>query len=211
MDRPKHYCCKALMLLPEEVLMTLWPLILSLFFDLTLCTRLLLFFQHTLEESKHSTLSAHAQPLCLRSEKNPQAVFSRLYCEIFLSCYLTDICCPPADEWSACGKLTACLKTHQFGGGGGFLNWRTLCLRDGMKTNGRSHIAGNGASQTSFCPRWSAIMSITIRQFIWAALLQTISVLGQHICFLLLEKSWRSAVSPDSFPLQWVQFESFAV
>lgn len=32
MDRQKHYCCKALILLPEEVLMTLWPLILSLFF-----------------------------------------------------------------------------------------------------------------------------------------------------------------------------------
>lgn len=207
-DRQKHYSCKALTLLPVEVLMTLWPLISSLLLLSCCAPDFFSFFQYTLEESKHLMLSAQAQLLCLRSEKNPQAAFPLLYCEIFLRCYLTDICCPPADEWAACGQLTPAWRLISLGG---FLNWRTLCLRDGMKTNGQSHTAGNGASQTSFCPRWSAIMSVSIRQFIWAALLQMMSVLGKHICFLLLEKSWRSAVSSDSFPLQWVQFQSFAV
>lgn len=44
----------------------------------------------------------------------------------------------------------------------------------------------NGASWTSFCPRWSAIMSVTIRQFIWAAPLQMMSVLGRHIVCIWL-------------------------
>lgn len=56
------------------------------------------FLQYTLEECKHLTLLAHAQfpdgMLCLRSERNPQAVgpvFPLLHCDIFLRCSIWQI------------------------------------------------------------------------------------------------------------------------
>lgn len=92
---------------------------------------------------------------------------------------------------------------HQFLGP---LNWQTLCLRDGMKTNGHLQAAVSGASWTSFCPKWSAIMSVTIWQFIWAAPLQTFrGVTLPPYCYLLSEGSSRRAFR-DVLPLQWVRF-----
>lgn len=200
----KRWCC-------YQRRMTLWPLILSLFF-----------LSHAVHQTS-SIFSAYSGG----KQNTRRFQLTHSHC-VWGARRIHKLCSPCSTVkyfWDAIWQISAAhllMNDLPVGNwlpawrlislwGGGFLNWRTLCLRDGMKTNGRSHIAGNGASQTSFCPRWSAIMSITIGQFIWAALLQTINVLGQHICFLLLEKSWRSAVSPDSFPLQWVQFQSFAV
>lgn len=97
--------------------------------------------------------------LCQRSERNPQAVFL-LLCDIFLRCcILTVFSCPPSNEWWAHGQLTPAWRRISFRS---LLNWQSLCLRIGMETNGHMQAVVNGASQTSFCPRWSAIMSVTI-------------------------------------------------
>lgn len=104
----QHVSCTALILRPEEVLMTLW-LLLSSHLNLLLSASLTFFyFQYTLEESKHFTLLAHAQFPDSHNvfEEQEESTVSAPLWHIFEMLYLTDFSCPHADEWRPFGQLT---------------------------------------------------------------------------------------------------------
>lgn len=67
-----------------------------------------------------------------------------------------------------------------------FLNWQSLCLGDVCKTNGLWQTALEAHRRHHSAPRWSAITSATIWQFIWAAPPQMMSVLVGHNLRILL-------------------------
>lgn len=166
---------------PEEVLMTLTPA----FFAVLLSNCLPFFPSNILwwKANVHNFLTAYcvwgARGIHnLSSPCFPCSTVTYFWAAIFDS-FLLPTCWWRMGLWAT----DACLKTHPFLGP---LNWQSLYLRDAMKTNGHRQATVNGASWTSFCPSWSAIMSVTIWQFIWAAPLQMMSVLGRHnVCFLL--------------------------
>lgn len=171
------------------------------------------FFSNTLwrETLEHWTLLAHAQFLDnkLWSAKEvhklcfPCATVTYFWDDIF-DRFLLPTC------WWTMRASDACLKTHPFLGP---LNWQTLCLGDGMKTNEHRQAAVNGASWTSFCPRWSAIMSVTIWQFIWADPTADNCFFSRHhiVCILLPFVGEELTFCRDFFPLQWVRFQSLVV
>lgn len=108
------------------------------------------FSQYTLKESRTpdavSTCTVSWWPYCVWGAVTIHKLCfscSTVNSFFFLRYYLTDICCPPTDEWSACGQVTPAWRHISFGR---FLNWQTLCLRDGMKTNEHRQTVVNGAS-----------------------------------------------------------------
>lgn len=88
----------ALILWAEEVLMTQWLLISSLLL-LSRCAPDFFIFLSFFQEPVVETLDAVNTCPC-------EACVSSLIYLFILTSWFSNICCPPADEWLACGQLT---------------------------------------------------------------------------------------------------------